>query len=282
MTTRRRGRWCTVALAGAIACGGDDADGGASGDGSGGALEGGTDGGAQDGTSLGSEGEGGGDGGHAEVPGTCASFGTMGATALVATADAKPGGPSCAPTPAPCGGDPVGVWTVQESCGGEASIANPFASACPGAHFSPSPPRTTGLLTVDGAGHFELATTRRYDFTAISDAACFNAWSCGPEIVPGLVQFFGGSAVCSGDPEACTCTVTDAVLDTLHVSGEGAFGDHGALVGADDQMIERSVPYCVSDGGLQLWLTQLPIVTQTPCNDDADCTADGDRIPVCL
>lgn len=216
-------------------------------------------------------------------PGTCASFSTTGMTALVLTSNGKPGGPTCSADPAPCGGDPIGVWTLQASCGGETSVANPFASACPGAQFMPSAPAHRGLVTVDGAAHLELALTSTYDFTVRSDAACFGGWECGPQLVPELVAFFGGTASCAGDPDSCTCDVDGATIDGLHISGDASHDGRSVLVGADDLGLPRTMPYCVTDGVMQLWLPQQsPVLGDMPCNAASDCVAEEGRVALCL
>ncbi len=211
----------------------------------------------------------------------CALYSTVVARADVFVPVGEAGDGACEAQPAPCGGSPVGEWTLQTSCGPPLVFpSNPFAGLCPGANFEAQPPVRSGTLSVDASGHFELSMVTTYDYTFGADITCLGAFDCGA-MAEQAVGAAGGAVSCSGHPLSCDCTVTGVELEAVEVEGDGALDGREVLVGSD---LEPH-PYCVTDGRLELWtLPAGPLSTGVICEQDDDCKVDDPalNISVCV
>jgi hypothetical protein len=211
--------------------------------------------------------------------GSCIVYPETDATADVFVGSGAAPGNSCELDVTACGGDPVGTWTLDTACGYDDLLlpSNPFEMDCPGANFTPTMPRRTGTLTVADNGTWQLDTTIVFDYEFGADISCLGFVGCGPDAEAILTQA-GGTASCSGgQPSACSCTVTDAPLESTQLTGR--LGDGGTTLEAEDSL---PIPFCVDDNVLTLWTLALSGSSfGNVCNIDTHCSTDEQSVGVC-
>lgn len=213
------------------------------------------------------------------TPGTCRTYPTTNALADVFVRNGAAGADACELDIAPCGGQPAGVWTLASSCGPElVTPGNPFEMYCPGATYTPSAVRKVGVLAVSVAGEWELEVSSVVDFTYGADITCLGVFDCGPEAEAAFTTN-GGSATCSGQVSACSCTVTDFPFETTQQTG--SLGTGGATLDPDGNA--NPLPYCIEGDSLSLWtLMGSASSSGDMCEGDDDCSTDATQVGVCV
>lgn len=213
-----------------------------------------------------------------EVSGSCIMYPKADATADVFLGSGAVPGNTCELEVAACGGDPVGNWGMETSCGYDYPLpSNPFEMSCPGASHTPMMPTRVGSLTISDDGAWELETTVVYDFEYGADISCLGVFDCGPDAESALTQA-GGTASCSGPPNACTCIVMDVPLETTVLTG--TLGSGGTTL--DPAGNELPIPFCVEDNVITLWtLSGSGSAFGDTCSSDADCNTDDQSVGVC-
>jgi hypothetical protein len=213
-----------------------------------------------------------------EASGTCLVYPKANATADVFLGSGAVPGNTCELEVAACGGDVIGNWGMETSCGTDYPLPpNPFERFCPGASHTPMMPTRVGSLSVADDGTWELETSVVYDYEYGADISCLGVFDCGAEAESALTQA-GGTASCSGQPFSCTCIVTDSPLETTMLTG--TLGPGGTTL--DPTGNELPLPFCVEDSVLTLWtLTGSGSSFGDTCSSDADCSTDDQSVGVC-
>lgn len=203
------------------------------------------------------------------LPGTCVGVDSVGDIASIYSRGGAPIDTTCNPAAAGCGGDVLGTWTIEGSCGYE-SIPNPLADDCPGSTFE--------LAIISESGTLELLDDGTFiqDLMLVSDIivtldpmACYGV-SCA-QFGDALAMDTPGS-MCADLEGTCTCTVpnsdgsSDELMGTYEVNA-----DILTLITPEG---DSDAAFCVTDDRLDLWQPVLDgTVTEEPCADEADCEA---------
>lgn len=216
----------------------------------------------------------------AALEGSCSIYSTDDAIADVFLGSGAVPGNTCELAIAACGGDVVGNWGLETSCGIDyPTPPNPWEGPCPGGNWEPtSAPYRVGSLAVEDDGTWSLSVSVVYDYDFSADISCVpGVWGCDAEAEAVLTED-GGTASCSGQATACSCTVTGVPISTTQLSGE--LGPGGMNLEPDNGV--APLPYCVEDGVLRLWsLSGSPSSSNDPCTSDADCSSDDQTHGVC-
>lgn len=142
-----------------------------------------------------------------------------------------------------CGGDPTGVWDLEDVCAASQAIGqDPFNGQCPGASL-------TADITVEGTitfgdGQIVPQTTRTGDIALHVPKACLQGQPC--------------AAVTGDDPEwtcqesdaACDCTKTDSSADDE--SDISAYSVEGTNLVVQDGDTPKNMPFCVEGDTLKV------------------------------
>jgi hypothetical protein len=213
-----------------------------------------------------------------ELSGTCLVYPKANATADVFLGRGAVPGNTCELEVTACGGDAVGNWGIETSCGSDYPLpTNPFETYCPGASHTPMMPTRVGSLMVSDDGTWELETSVVYDYQYRADITCLGTFYCGAE-AEGLLTQDGGTASCSGEPYNCTCVVTNVPLETTVLTG--TLGPGGTTL--DPTGNGLPLPFCVEDNVMTLWtLTGSGSSLGDTCSSDADCNTDAQSVGVC-
>lgn len=198
--------------------------------------------------------------------GVCEGFEQVGNVATVLSRDGMPIDTTCDPTPAPCGGDPVGTWAIEATCGFEA-FPNPLAEACPGSTFMIEVLGQSGTLTFEADGSF----VQDFDIQAqvvitLDSMACFGIDCATFEQV---AQGDNPGTTCQAMGPSCECTLPDDGMPEQAMGTWEVMGDDLILTTAEGA---GGSAFCIGGDRLDLWQ---PIIgstlTEVLCMDDQDC-----------
>jgi hypothetical protein len=202
----------------------------------------------------------------APLPGTCVGIDVVGTLGEVLALDDATIDTTCIATPAGCGGDIVGEWTVQSTCGWEAT-PNLFDDDCPGAQMTVTSGMITGTRRFNADMTFEFNVETTLELEVNLDAmTCFGAdcagYEAAAEMQPGVV------AACQDTDGTCECLMT-LTSPTAATGTWATAADTVVLTTAEG---EGALEYCVDADRLDLWtpLTE-PTPYDEPCADETDC-----------
>lgn len=171
----------------------------------------------------------------------------------------------CDPTPAPCGGDPTGTWTLLASCGQSPPDLFPCESATEHDYTA----TTTGTRTfaADGTFAWDLVMVETVA-VELDSMACYRM-DCTS--FAASLQTAISTATCeSVDDTTCACTVeytSPLVLD-------GTWTTDGDALALEVAGIVVEQPFCTSGDSLTLWSpSETSTLTDVPCTTADDCTA---------
>jgi hypothetical protein len=208
---------------------------------------------------------GGGDSG--EPAGTCLGFDVDGHAEESHLLDGGTGEPSCDPVPQACGGDPVGVWTIDASCGyGEPPGG--FFGDCAGAV-------ETSELNVTGTRTFSEDSTVTTEIVfegtvnvQLDAQSCFDVDCDGFQALL-LGDFMAHQATCEASNEG-TCDCTVVYRDEF--SDSGTWEVSGDVVTVSLPGYTAAYPFCREGDRLDLWVPLYATTnTEQACDTDEDC-----------
>jgi hypothetical protein len=162
---------------------------------------------------------------------------SLGLVSLLAACGGGGGSVDC--TFEACGGDPVGTWTVAESCVEFGDFENPF---CPEWTINTFDFALSGTLTIADDDTYTSNFTNTVTFSYTLPASC---------LPPGLtsceeLEDEDSDETCTGDvSEACTCSGTD--VDSVSDSGTWATSGNTLTLDGDD-----ALEYCVDGDVLKV------------------------------
>lgn len=200
------------------------------------------------------------------LPGTCAGFDTIGALGEVLALDGATIETTCEATPAGCGGDIVGTWTIESSCGWE-DTPNLFADMCPTATQTVTSGQITGTRTfnADMTFAFDLETMLELELN-IDAMTCYGV-DCATFEMALEMQGFVAACTDAGD-DTCDCMATVTVPSMT--TGTWVTADNTVVVTNDDG--EGAFEYCVNAERLDLWTPLVqPTFYEEMCEDEMDC-----------
>jgi hypothetical protein len=200
--------------------------------------------------------------------GYCVGFSQIGHLATVHANQGASIEPTCDATPAHCGGDLVGSWTIEADCGLE-QFPNFFADSCPSSTMDVLGSDVQGTRTFDDDLTFERDVSLSFDVDVTIDAVdCFGI-DCATlgqvlDLEPEL------SAVCVDMDDTCGCLIT--VSETSLLQGTYEVVDDGVIVTVDGGKSDP-MPFCVTDERLDFWepMVASNAYQDTPCRDAQDC-----------
>jgi hypothetical protein len=121
-----------------------------------------------------------------------------------------------------CGGDPVGTWTMAQTCTDfdEEALKDP---SCPEMTIDNVEFDMTGTITISDDNTYMTNITQNIVFAFTVPASCLTgATSCS--------QLDAGSRTCTGDPsDSCSCTS----MDTDTATGTGTWEVNGNTFSTD-------------------------------------------------
>jgi len=164
------------------------------------------------------------------------------------SAGADNNGSTC-PAAAPCGGDLIGEWTVQQSC--LELTSNPLAEACPGATLSLSPLTITGTASfkadnsMTSSGVISFMQFVQLPLSCATEAQCAavrTSLAAQPTVSDAQCVYTAGTG--------CKCTVT-STQSRMNSGTYQVQGTSVVLTGADGtSTVDR---FCVSGDTLKLY-----------------------------
>jgi hypothetical protein len=199
------------------------------------------------------------------LPGTCLGFDFIGTLGEVSSLDGMKIDSTCSTEVAACGGDVVGTWTIQSSCGWEDQPN--FFSDCAGSTMTVTAGSITGTRTFNEDMTFALDLVTNLEFDANLDTmTCYMA-DCATFEAAAIAQGIEADCMDAGDG-TCDCAMT--VVGTNMSTGTWATAGNAITLTTKDA--ESTLEYCVADGRLDLWTPiAQPTVYEEPCGDDQDC-----------
>jgi len=210
----------------------------------------------------------------------CVGFDQVGDIGTVFSRDGLPIDTTCDATPMPCGGDVLGMWAVEESCGYEA-IPNPLEQDCPGSTFEVETLSHNGTMDFADDGTFvqTLDIQNQAVFT-LDPMACFGV-SCMD--FNDLIQMDDPMASCMDDMGMCRCTFPPEMGGMAIMGNYEVMGDILTLeVGGEVE----EFPFCITGDRLDTWNPLFnTTVTEELCNDEQDCVdalGDTHQAYVCV
>lgn len=209
--------------------------------------------------------------------GSCAGLDLAGMIDTVLSREGAPIELTCDPNPMPCGGDPVGEWVVETSCGYEA-YPNFFEEQCPGSTLAVQILSQVGTFSFEEDGTFfqDLTTQVQFDL-ALDPMTCLgidcDTWQM-------LLEEDAPSVTCQSMGATCDCEIVqdpdnDVAMGTYEVQKETI------TITVDGEA--ESFPYCTQSDRFDLWspLFGIPELTEIVCTDDRECVdAIGDMYDV--
>ena len=216
--------------------------------------------------------------GEPQPTNVCVGLDQVGDVGSVFSRDGMPIDTTCEPMPMPCGGDVVGTWALESSCGYD-TIPNPF-SDCPGSTFMVEPQAHTGTITFENDGTFVQDIDYQNQVVFSLDTMACAMVDCAT--FEGFLQMGDPTASCVDDMGMCTCTIPPP--PSMMVMGNYSVMDNviSLEVGADVQ----DVGYCINGDRLDTWN---PVFDDTPtatlCSEDQDCydeLGDTHQFYVCV
>jgi hypothetical protein len=198
--------------------------------------------------------------------GLCEGYEQVGYIATVLSRDGMPIDTSCDPTPAPCGGDPVGIWAVESTCGFEA-FPNPLEDVCPGSTFVVEILSQMGTMTFVDDGSFVQDFEIQAQVVATLDSmACFGV-DCAT--FEQLSQMDNPGTTCVAMGPNCECTIPDDGMPEQAMGTWQVMGNDIVLTTVEGS---QALPFCIGGDRLDLWQALLiPTVTDVLCMDEQDC-----------
>lgn len=205
--------------------------------------------------------------GDPPADGLCNGFDQVGNINTVLSRDGMPIDTTCDPTPAPCGGDVVGIWALEDTCGFEA-FPNPLEDQCPGSTFTIEILSQTGTMTfVDDGTYVQDFDIESQAVIELNPMSCFGV-NCAT--FESIVQMDSPSASCQSMGNTCTCTFPD---DGASEQGMGTYEVVGTDLVFTDETGSAEAAFCIGGDRLDLWqpLFGLPVLTDIMCASDVDC-----------
>lgn len=207
----------------------------------------------------------------------CYGFSFLGYADQIYTDGTATGEPACTTAPAECGGEVVGTWTAEATCGYEV-LPNFFEEICADATQQVTGANLSGTRTFneDGTFVFDLITELEADLQ-LDSSACAGL-DCEPFGVA-LSKEPGLEMVCAdANGGGCDCIYTLDLPDSQ--AGMWDLFDGGLLLTTDDGETLGIYDYCVDAGRFSMWIplfsdTAFP---ETSCTENDDCQGqvDGD------
>jgi hypothetical protein len=158
---------------------------------------------------------------------------------------------SCGATQ-PCGGDPVGAWTITDGCSNRSVAASELMTIvggpCPGLAITSIEDHQSGTVTLNADRTFTASYSITGSITAAIPASCFDQMPCAA-----LETFLGMEGLlvhgCTGTA-TCACTI-DRVPQAL--DGAGTY----MVTGSQLELHPDSAPnvlkqFCAADSTLHL------------------------------
>jgi len=180
------------------------------------------------------------------------------------------GQPMCTLTPAPCGGDFVGEWTMEATCGYEV-LPNYFEEVCAGSTQQVTGSSISGTRTFNDDNTFtfdaivQLEADLQVDSMACAGVDCVTFGEALSD-EPGIEM------VCEdGNGTSCNCIYT---ADIPHMStGTWNLYNDAILLTSEDGEVIGLQEYCVEGGRFTTWspLYQGTAFPDTSCAADDDC-----------
>ncbi len=204
--------------------------------------------------------------GEPPADGVCEGFTQVGDVATVLSRDGMPIDPSCDPTPMPCGGDVVGSWTLESTCGLEA-FPNPLEQACPGSTFAIEVLGAAGTLTfVDDGSFVQDFDIQAQVVVTLDPMTCFGV-DCAT--FEQLSQGDNPGTTCMAMGPTCECTIPDDGMVEQAMGTYEVMGSDIVLTTADGA---EGMAFCIAGDRLDLWQPLLvPTITEVMCTDEQDC-----------
>lgn len=208
------------------------------------------------------------DGTTGEPPaGVCLGIETIGDLGMVAGREGATVDTTCSPTPAGCGGDVVGTWTIHGSCGYEA-LGNPLEEECPGSTFGINILSDTGTLVfgADGSVNYQR-TTQSEILLSLDTQACYGA-SC--EDFEAAAMIDDPDVMCTETgPTECSCIVP---LEPEVVDAVGTYTTDGEQLSLSSAEGDTDWTYCIEGDRFTSWQVLYDVVeTRQECTDETDC-----------
>jgi hypothetical protein len=145
---------------------------------------------------------------------------------------------------AACGGDPIGDWSIVDSC---VTYDTTPPDDCPTAEVSFSDPDLSGTMSILEGGTYQMSTSMSFDLTIDFPTSCLGGMSCDL-VEQNLVASFPG-ATCRTSGVGCACTTPfDETTDetgTWEVDGD-------TVRVTDDGGDPTDLEFCASSGSLEL------------------------------
>lgn len=175
---------------------------------------------------------------------------------------------TCDAAPAPCGGDPVGTWTVAAHCGLE-ELPNLF-SDCAGSTMTFIGSELSGTRTFTEELTFELDVDLAFDLVSELDAMRCYGFTCA-EFAQQISGQAGIAATCEDSEVAgCTCAL-NVTQNQMYAGTYTVDGDMLTLTVDGEEL--QPTPYCVVGDRFDLWqsLTNAQAYPEVECSDPSDC-----------
>ncbi|MEM6989871.1 MAG: hypothetical protein AAF721_05225 [Myxococcota bacterium] len=227
-------------------------------------MEGGTTTGGSSGEGGSSSDEGSGSTTGEAFDGICVGFDEVATTVSVWGLDAANPGGNCDPDPsAACGGDIVGEWTVDNTCGQE-DIPSPFD--CDTQDFSVEVTEQSGTIEFEDDGTYTQQTmTTTLISVSLDPMECFDfncaAWEAA-------LQGQDAGWTCEFDDPDCDCTLMTMGMTDV----EGTYETNGSVVTVTVEDAVQDFDYCVEGDRLDLWQPFNEVtVTEESCVDTMAC-----------
>jgi len=204
--------------------------------------------------------------GEPPIDGVCEGYQQTGNIASVLSRDGMPIDTTCDPAPTPCGGDPVGSWTLESMCGFE-DVPNPLAEACPSSTFVAELLSASGTITfVDDGSFMQDFDIQAQVVITLDTMACFGVDCATFEM---LAQGDNPTATCMEMGPMCECTLPDNGMPEQFMGTWEVMGNDLVLTTAEGA---GGYQLCIEGDRLDLWQ---PIIGSTTtdvlCMDDQDC-----------
>lgn len=199
--------------------------------------------------------------------GICVGFDQVGNIVSVLGLDGANVGGMCDSTPAGCGGDLVGTWEFDNTCGQD-EIPNPFAD-CDGSTFEVQIDDLTGSMTFGDDGSFaQMSMTSSTVTLSVTPDACFG-FNCAA--FEAQLQGDNPNWTCEDNAPDCDCELMQMGMTDVM----GTYETDGNVVTVTVDGTAVDFEYCAEGDRLDLWqpLTDFT-VTETACFDETDCEAE--------
>ncbi len=211
------------------------------------------------------------------VEGVCIGFDQVATVNTVFGLEgANPGG-NCDSNPAPCGGDIVGDWEIDDSCGQE-DIPSPFE--CDQQEWTVEVLDQMGNIEFVDDGTFSQSVMTSTMFMVVLDPMeCFD-FNCAA--FEAQLQGSDPGWTCQLDKPDCECDLVTMADNTI----DGTWETNGNVVTLTVEDVTQDIDYCVNGNRLDFWQGVNDVtVTRETCVDEAECMdalGDTHESYVCL